>query len=227
MQRVAIKLGYCNAGCLRLEFPDLCRAIGEKLERLKRNRHRRRKQEFARILKESPLPSAPKVCQRLGYRVPTTLRFNFPREYEALLAGRKAQRDNARGEIRLQIECLSLEEPPISVSEMCRRVGFSASCLYDRYGDLCHAIAAKRRLYWKAIVANRIRRLRKAVFAAVSELDRKGIYPTYPRVRSFLEPDLQKQWAELTNFLREAKRQLGMSTRPLPGRKAAHLPDHA
>jgi hypothetical protein len=95
---------------------------------------------------------------------------------------------------------------------MCRRVGFSASCLYDRYGDLCHAIAAKRRQYWKAIVANRIRRLRKAVFAGVSELDRKGVYPTYPRVRSFLEPDLQKQWAELTNFLREAKRQLGMST---------------
>jgi hypothetical protein len=227
VQRVAIKLGYCNAGCLRLEFPDLCRAIGKKLERLKRNRHRRRKQEFARILKESPLPSAPKVCQRLGYRVPTTLRFNFPKEYEALLAGRKAQRDNAREEMRLQIECLSLEEPPISVSEMCRRVGFSASCLYDRYGDLCHAIAAKRRQYWKAIVANRIRRLRKAVFAAVSELDRKGVYPTYPRVRSFLEPDLQKQWAELTNFLREAKRQLGMSTRPLPGRKAEHLRDHA
>ncbi len=110
---------------------------------------------------------------------------------------------------------------------MCRRVGFSASCLYDRYGDLCHAIAAKRRQYWKAVVANRIRRLRKAVFAAVSELDRKGVYPTYPRVRSFLEPDLQKQWAELTNFLREAKRQLGMSTRPLPGRKAEHLRDHA
>src|SRR5260370_17582869 len=106
--------------------------------------------------------------------------------------------------MRLQIECLSLEEPPISVSEMCRRVGFSASCLYDRYGDLCHAIAAKRRQYWKAIVANRLRRLRKAIFAAVSNLYRKGVYPTYPPVTSFLEPIFQKHMPASTNSLHNA-----------------------
>ena len=226
VQRVAIKLGYCNAGCLRLEFPGLCRAIGKKLARLKRSRLQRRKQEFVRILKERPLPSTTKASQRLGYRIPSTLRFNFPREYEALLAGRKAERAIAIKKTRLQIERLSSEEPQISVSEVCRRVGLSASCLYSRYADPCRAIAAKRQQYWKAIMADRNRRLRKAVFAAVSELDRKGFYPTYPRVRSFLDPDLQNQWGELTNSLRAAKRQLGIPIRPLPQRKAAHLPDH-
>jgi len=86
VQRVAVKLGYCNAGCLRREFPDLCRAIGKKLQRLKGNRQRWRAREFVRILKESPLQSATRVCQRLGYRMPSTLLFNFPSEYLALHA---------------------------------------------------------------------------------------------------------------------------------------------
>lgn len=178
VQRVAVKLGYCNAGCLRREFPDLCRAIGKKLQKLKGNRQRWREREFVRILKESPLPTATRVCQRLGYRMPSTLFFNFPREYEALLAGRRAQKARAREDTRLQIERLSLEEPPISVPEVARRDGFSDGYLYDHYPDLCHAIAAKRRQYWKAFVAERTKRLRQAAFAAVSELDRKGIYPT-------------------------------------------------
>jgi hypothetical protein len=68
----------------------------------------------------------------------------------------------------------------MSVSEVGRRVGLSKSCLYDRYPELCHAIAAKRRQYWKAVMADRTQRLRKAIFAAVSELDREGLYPTLP-----------------------------------------------
>jgi hypothetical protein len=220
VQRVAVKLGYCNAGCLRLEFPDLCRAIGKKLARVKRNRLRQRQQEFARILKEQPLPSTTRVSRRLGYRIPLTLRFNFPEQYRALLAKRKAERANARETIRLQIEHLLSEEPPISVSDVCRRVGLSASCLYKRYSDLCRAIASKRRQHWKAVIADRIKRLRKAVFAAVSQLDRQGIYPTHDRVRSFLDADLKKQWVDLTRFVGQAKCQLGIPTRPLSGRMA-------
>jgi hypothetical protein len=49
---------------------------------------------------------------------------------------------------------------------------------------------------------------------------------TEQRVRSFLDPEIQNQWGELTTFLRAAKRQLGIPIRPLPQRKAAHLPDH-
>jgi len=57
--------------------------------------------------------------------------------------------------------------------------------------------------------------LRKAIFSAVIELDRKGLYPTHSRVRPFLDSDLQKQWVESGQFLREAKRRRGIPTREL------------
>ena len=31
VSEIAAQNGYANAGCIRLEFPDLCRAIGQKI----------------------------------------------------------------------------------------------------------------------------------------------------------------------------------------------------
>jgi hypothetical protein len=57
VQRSAVKLGYCNGGWIRLEFPGLCKAIGKKLAGLKSSQHKSRALEFPRILKQRPLPT--------------------------------------------------------------------------------------------------------------------------------------------------------------------------
>ena len=36
VSEIAAQNGYANAGCIRLEFPDLCRAIGRKIAQLKK-----------------------------------------------------------------------------------------------------------------------------------------------------------------------------------------------
>ena len=54
---------------------------------------------------------------------------------------------------------------------------------------------------------------------------RRRLYPTYPRVRSGLDADLKKQWRELANLLGEAKRQLGIPTRPLAAPRTSHPPN--
>jgi len=33
---IAVQNGYSNAGCIRLEFPELCRSIGRKIAQLKK-----------------------------------------------------------------------------------------------------------------------------------------------------------------------------------------------
>ena len=215
VQRIAVKLGYCNGGCIRLEFPHLCRAIGKKLAGIKSSQRKNRALEFARILRQRALPSATKVCRRLGYRSLQSLRFNFPRPYRQLLALRRAQHASGKEHVRTQIQRLLSDGPAISVRQVCRRVGLSLGCLYRLYPDLCWAIAEKRRRHWNVIVAARACRLRKAIFSAVMELDRKGFYPTHSRVRPFLDSDLQKRWVESGQFLREAKQHLGIPTRDM------------
>ena len=125
-----------------------------------------------------------------------SLRFNFPRPYRQLLALRRTQHASGKEHVRSQIQRLLSDGPAISVRRVCRRVGLSLSCLYRVYPDLCRAIAEKGRRHWNAIVLARACRLRKAIFSAVIELDRKGLYPTHSRVRPFLDSDLQKQWVE-------------------------------
>jgi len=82
---IAQSLGYVNGGPFRLEFPELCRAIGKKQAALKRGRLRDAERVLRVALEEDPPPSATELSKRLEYASPNVLRHNFPELYATLL----------------------------------------------------------------------------------------------------------------------------------------------
>jgi len=55
---IAAQNGYSNAGCIRLEFPDLCRAIGQKIAQLKKAEIDEKGEILKAALEEDSPPTA-------------------------------------------------------------------------------------------------------------------------------------------------------------------------
>ena len=66
---IAVKNGYSNAGCIRLEFPDLCRSIGRKIAQLKKAEMNANGEVMKAALREGPPPTAGQLAGRLVSRV--------------------------------------------------------------------------------------------------------------------------------------------------------------
>lgn len=77
---IAAQNGYANAGWIRLEFPDLCRAIGEKIAELKKTEMNGKGEILKAVLEEDPPLTAEQMARRLGFGCPGVLRRNFPRQ---------------------------------------------------------------------------------------------------------------------------------------------------
>ncbi len=177
VNHIAKSLGYANAGPIRVQFPELCRAIGEKQAALKRGRLHEVECVLNAALKEEPPPSATELTKRLGYSAPSALRHNFPELYGALLARGATYQAECRKKIHADLlETLTGDSAP-QVLEVCEKIGLSASRAYVSYPELCHAIAAKHRRHEKALLAQRRARLRDEVFKVVSSLHEHGEYP--------------------------------------------------
>src|SRR5258708_17805167 len=82
---IAAQNGYANPGCIRLEFPDLCRAIGRKLAQRRKTEMNGKGEILKAALEEGPPLTAERMAERLGFGRPGDLRRNFPAQYHALL----------------------------------------------------------------------------------------------------------------------------------------------
>jgi hypothetical protein len=63
-----------------LEFPDLCRAIGEKIAELKKTEMNGKPEILKAVLEEDPPLTAEQMARRLVFGCPGVLRRNFPRQ---------------------------------------------------------------------------------------------------------------------------------------------------
>lgn len=210
VRQTATSLGYAETSTIRQQFPELCRAIGEKRAALKRGRLRDVESALRAALKEDPPPSLTELSKRLEYASPNPLRHNFPALYGALLARRVAYRAECKKKIHAYLlEILAGDSAP-QVLEVCEKMGLSTCSAYARYPDLCHAIAAKRRQHEKVLLAQRQVLLRDEVFRAVSRLHDHGEYPSCDRVRAMLGAGALRDSKLLRQFLDEAKQKLNM-----------------
>ena len=143
VNHIAQSLGYVNGGPFRLEFPELCRAIGKKQAALKQDRLRDAECALRAALEEDPPPSATELSKRLEYASPNVLRLNFPELYGALLARRAAYQAECKRKMHAYfLETLAGDSAP-QVLEVCEKIGLSPSRTYVCYPELCHVIAAK------------------------------------------------------------------------------------
>jgi transcriptional regulator with XRE-family HTH domain len=127
---IAAQKGYANAGCIRLEFPDLCRAIGRKIAQLKKAEMNANGEIVKAALQEDPPPTAGQLASRLGFANPEVLARNFPTLYPALLARRNVYEEAKRKQLHSDLICALAENPAPTVPAVCERLGVSTSWVY-------------------------------------------------------------------------------------------------
>lgn len=97
----------------------------------------------------------------------------------------RVPRDGER--LRRAMETALDEDPPPSILEVARRLDFrTATSLYDRFPDLCRALAERGSAYRRARHEQWQGRLRDEVRQATLSLYRQGIYPASVRVPPLL-----------------------------------------
>lgn len=121
---IAIGLGYSGAGSIWNKFPDLCRAIGEKIALNRTMQLSSIRQALRAVLEEDPPPSLEQISKRLGFGSPTPLRNHFPDLYSALIDRRTKYQANRRDKIRSALEAILSEEPRPQSLPSARGLGY-------------------------------------------------------------------------------------------------------
>ena len=201
---IAAQNGYANAGCIRLEFPDLCQAIGQKIAQRKKTEMNGKGEILKAALEEDPPLTAEQMARRLGFGCPGVLRRNFPAQYQALLEKRTAYEEAQRKQLRSDLISALAENPAPTVPAVCHRLGISTTRVYCLHGDLARAIAARHLREGAESMERRRELLRTEVSAIVKNMLDRGERPIQARVQKMLSTDSLKAWKTLGRFLNEA-----------------------
>lgn len=108
------------------------------------------------------------------------------------------------GRLRQQLEAvLRHEDPPLSMRQVAKRLGYDHSHLYSQLPELCSAISARYLAYRQAQGEQRRQKLCEEVRQAVRTLHQQGHYPSDRLVRTLLrsprslqEPVAYATWKE-------------------------------
>jgi len=205
---IAAQNAYANASCIRLEFPDLCRAIGQKIAQLRKTEMNGKGEILKAALEEDPPLTAEHMAGRLGFGCPKVLRRNFPAQYQALLEKRIAYEEAQRKQLRSDLISAWAENPAPTVHAVCRRLGISTSSVDCQHGDLTRAIAARHLRERAESMERRHKLLRNEVFTIVKNLLDRGERLVQARVQKMLSADSLKARTTLGRFLNQATRNL-------------------
>lgn len=202
---LAAELGYANDGYLQRKFPDLCRAIRQKLATRKSERLVAMERLLAAALNESPPPTLNDLRKRLGYSSSECLQLHLPQLCQKILARRQAAREQDLATLRRQLRELLLETPVVSLQAVSRQLDLSVAHLAELCPDECAAIRS-RYVRWRH-GASELRKARMFVEVreAVLQLHTRGQCPTVSRVMPLLTPGCLREWHALTTAVKAAR----------------------
>ncbi len=179
---IARRVGLTTTRILWRRYPQLCRPIVEK------RKSRFNRQEARQVLAEmasSVAPPPPLVTIAAQLKTsPVTLSRLFPDEVAAIKARRRAVKDVAA--LRRSVEALLAVDPPLSLSEISRRLGVKAHHIRQHLPDLRRTIVQRFAAYRHACSVERARKSIVAVRNAVVELKANGQLPTKSKVAAML-----------------------------------------
>lgn len=202
---IAARLGYVNDGYLQRKFPDLCRAIGQRIAAKNVERLVDMEMALQKALKEEPAPTLNDLRRWLGYSSSASLRLHFPGLCEQILARRKAVREQWIAEVKRALQELHLEVPPVSQRSASKRTGLSYAYLKELCPEECAALGS-RYVRWRH-EASQLRKaqLTEEVREIVSQLHDQGRCPTVVRVMSLLRPNTLREWKSLIATVKAAQ----------------------
>lgn len=208
VNEIARLLG-CSSSTLFKRFPELCEAITKRRWELSDAEVLRQALEAVLVNDEHP-PSLTEIAKRLGCHT-QSLKYYFP-ELCAAIIGRRRE-PSAADSLRCLQQALEgvvgSDEDPVSMQEVARRLGCSASFLLYHFPEQCRAISARYLAHRKSRSQARISRICDEVKKATFLIHSGGEYPSqrlltpllrYPTV--LRQPEFRRAW-------REALRELG------------------
>ena len=157
---IARRLEFHSDDTLRFREPDLCRQItarrrdsgasvnsarpifkkseGYRLENILRDH----------LAQESPL-SLKEIASALGYKAPHAIRERFPDLCREITAKHKLHPSPGKEKMRLALEAARSENPPPSLMQIARRLGFSCEeALLTAYPEMCASHRQWRRAWF-------------------------------------------------------------------------------
>lgn len=207
---LAARLGYANEGYLEMKFPDLCRAIRQKIAARKVARLAEMERVLTEALKEEPVPTLGDLRKRLGYSSSECLQLHFPELCEQFLARRQAAREQVKADLKRMLQGLLLEAPAVSLRGVGERLGRSVSYLKELCPEECAALGA-RYIRWRHEASQlRQARLLEDVREVVLQLHRQGKCPSVTRVASLLPSNALREWKALPAAVKAARQEIGL-----------------
>jgi transcriptional regulator with XRE-family HTH domain len=211
VRRVAVDLGYANAGYIHRKFPELCHAIAQKSADQRLRELETVRCALLTACAEQPPPTLYELSKRLGFRNCSAVQSRFPELADRLKAARVANK-HEKDAHRLRTELLFViygNKAP-ALSSVSRRFNVSRSSLMDRWPDLCRAISAGYLRARRELKIQRQESLNENARRFARELHKQGLRPTHARIRKLLPADSIKDWAMLHRAVKRAQRFLGM-----------------
>lgn len=202
---------------LRYQFPELCKAIVARYAEYRSASALEEKKKGERALKEAladaARPCVAEVARRIGWTF-CRLSRNFP-ELCRLVTRRhvKSQKERWRkvgDDLKASLE----EDPPPSMAEMIKRLGYSETSLYSRFQALCRRIGRRHLAYRKGCFEERRDTFAAEVRAVALTLHAEGVYPSVRRVQGRLSADKSLRSSKTgLNALRKVREELGLNSR--------------
>lgn len=215
---VALELGFVGDRTLRRKFPDLCRAIQDKIDQHKILRTAVMKRAIESALTEVPPPTLGKLCERIGCSRPVVIRRYFPAECNHLLERHRQYRCQKIANLREQLQALSRESPAVSLEQACKRVELSRQRLVTLCPDESAAIVAHFEQSCREGAQQRVNELHYQTRQIVADLHREGKCPSFKRVRSLLrksDKPVFQGWQEMAIAINAAKNELKAKSQTL------------
>ena len=209
VHRIAARLGHPSDKSLREEFPQLCTAITQKIDKVKHDRLERMRCVLQNALGEEPVPRLADLGRRLGYLHTAVLWRYHPDLCRQHRARRRAAVAKHRSDLERTATAVLEEVPVPSLRAVCRRLDITVRYMGVHFPALTRRIVEEHRRSASAETTKRRAMLLHSIPDIAAELDRQGLYPSVERILERLPERLRRDWITISYTVREAHKALG------------------
>ena len=211
VHQIAASLGYSNDGYVRQKYPELSRAISEKLALAKQTWPDHVRGLLENALDEHPAPTLTVLSRRLGYANSSVLRAHEPDLCDRLMARHRTHVLERRAALQRTAMAALGETPVPSVRGLCKRLGITIWFMDQYFPAVRRLVAEGHRRCVSAETRQRHERLCRDVHCIAAELRNQNWYPSATRVMERLPKGSCREWKALTLAIQEAHKALGIS----------------
>ncbi len=208
--QIAASLGCSNGGYVHQKYPELCRAIGEKIALATQAPPDNTRRTLEDALHEHPAPKLTELSRRLGYSTSTVLRAHEPDLCDRLAARRTTHVIDCRADLEKKAAAALRESPVPSVQDLRKRLGITLFFMNKYFPAVRQAVAESHRQCVSSATAQRREKLFLDVRNIAADLHGLGFYPSVNKIVDRLPAGSCGEWKTINLAVRDARAALGI-----------------